>query len=246
MAKKKPSTPRSFTGMIRGRDRRIQAIAKSARDLVFEELPEAAESFHSGRDPLAIYRTEGEVCWIQPFTKHCNVYFVRGTELTDPEGQLKGTSDRFRFVQLRSLKDLETFPIREWIRETVELNEETIAGGVSYEEVLERLREVSQRFPETKETLTWGRPHFRVKEKIFCGCGEANGRVSIGLKLERRESELMMKLPGIEKAPYSRKGDGWIAIDPGVFDDWDEIERFLLESYRLVAPKKLAAQLDES
>ena len=30
--------------------------------------------------------------------------------------------------------------------------------------------------------------------------------------MEAYESQLMMKLPGIEKAPYSRKNDGWVTI----------------------------------
>ena len=62
--------------------------------------------------------------------------------------------------------------------------------------------------------------------------------------MEAYQSEVMMKLPGIEKAPYSRKGDGWVTIDPGVFDEWDEIERLLVESYRLIAPKRTVALLD--
>ena len=36
-----------------------------------------------------------------------------------------------------------------------------------------------------------------------------------------------------------------VSIDPAVFDDWDEIERFRVGSYRLIAPKKLVASLDE-
>lgn len=38
--------------------------------------------------------------------------------------------------------------------------------------------------PETKETLTWGQPHFRVGEKIFAGCGDEKGRTVIGFKLD--------------------------------------------------------------
>jgi len=62
--------------------------------------------------------------------------------------------------------------------------------------------------------------------------------------MESHQSEMMMKVPGIEKAPYSRKGDGWVTIDPAVFDDWDEIERLLVGSYRLIAPKRTVALLD--
>ena len=48
-----------------------------------------------------------------------------------------------------------------------------------------------------------------------------------------------MTVPGIEKAAYSRPDDGWIQIDPCVFDDWEEIERLIVGSYRRIAPKRL-------
>ena len=119
-----------------------------------------------------------------------------------------------------------------------------VRDGWSFEDVLERLRSVCLDLPDTKETMTWGKPHFRVGEKIFCGCGESQGGPQIGLKMERDESKRMMRVPGIEKAAYSRPGDGWVSIDPGQFDDWDEIERRIVDSYRLIAPKRTLARLD--
>ena len=92
--------------------------------------------------------------------------------------------------------------------------------------------------------MTWGKPHFRVGEKIFCGCGEQHGRPSLGLKAEVGESRVLMRLPGIGKAPYSRPNDGWIEIDPNELDDWEEIERLVIGSYRLIAPKRTLALLD--
>jgi hypothetical protein len=56
--------------------------------------------------------------------------------------------------------------------------------------------------------------------------------------MEPNESRLLMTLPGVEKASYSRPNDGWVQIDPHVFDDWDEIERLIIGSYRLIAPKR--------
>ena len=38
------------------------------------------------------------------------------------------------------------------------------------ETVLNRMREICLALPDTKETMTWGKPHFRVIEKIFAGC----------------------------------------------------------------------------
>jgi hypothetical protein len=39
--------------------------------------------------------------------------------------------------------------------------------------------------------------------------------------MEQNESVLMQKGPEIEKAPYSRPGNRWVAIDPYVLDNWD-------------------------
>ena len=240
----KPSQPRNFAGVTQGRSRSVHSIAKALRGLVYEELPDAQESFYGGQRPMAMYRTLADVCWIQPLKQRCNIYFMRGPELTDNDQILEGTSDRFRFAKVGSLDDVETFPLREWLRESVVLNEAATRNGMSFEEVLGKLQTICLALPNTKETLTWGKPHFRVGEKIFCGCSEDQGGPRIGLKMESYESELMMKLPGIEKAPYSRKGDGWVSIDPGVFDDWDEIERLLVGSYRLIAPKRTVDLLD--
>lgn len=232
---------RSFAALIRGRARPVQRLARTIRMLVAEELPGVEESFHSGCQALALYRFGSEVCWIQPLTACCNVYFTRGTELDDPDGLLKGTSDRQRFVKVRSQDEVESLPLRAWIRQSVQLNAQAVAEGPPFSGVLERLRNIALQLPETRETLTWGRPYFRVREKIFCGCGEIHGTARISLKMDGAEAELLMKAPGVVKAPYSRPGHGWVQIDPATFDDWDEIQRLVVGSFCLIAPRKLAA-----
>ncbi len=221
----------------------MQRIAKAVRDLVYEELPDAQERFYGGKHAMAMYRTTADVCWIQPLKERCNIYFMRGPELTDDGQLLEGTSKRQRHAKIRAVADIEQLPLRTWLQESVALNEAAASSGMSFEQVLEKLQTICLALPNTKETLTWGMPHFRVGEKIFCGCGEDQGRPRLGLKMEAYESQLMMKLPGIEKAPYSRKNDGWVTIDPGEFDDWEEIERLIVASYRLIAPKRVVARL---
>ena len=240
----KTPTPKSFGGMIRGRTKPVPEIAQALRAIVYEELPEAEESFYGGINPMAMYRTMADVCWIQVQRNRCNLYFVRGPELTDPDGILEGSSDRMRHAKVGSVELIEELPILEWLRESVELNEAEISGGLKADEVLEKVRKIGLALPNTKETITWGKPHLRVGEKIFCGCAEISGRPILGLKMERNESIMLMKVPGVEKAPYSRPNDGWVTIDPNTFDDWDEIERLVVGSYRLIAPKRLVAQLD--
>lgn len=243
-AGEKSAPLKNFAGVIRGSSRPVQSIAKALRKLVCEELPDVAERYYAGRRPMAMYRTIADVCWIQPQLRHCNIYFMRGAELADPKKILEGMSERFKHAKVRTLDDLEALPLRAWLRATAALNAATLRGGLNFEQVLRKLRTICLALPDTKETLTWGIPHFRVGEKIFCGCAEDRGRPRIGLKMERYHSEVMMKLPGIEKAPYSRPGDGWVTIDPGVFDDWEELESLLVGSFRLIAPKRTLALLD--
>ncbi|HMJ53252.1 MAG TPA: hypothetical protein VK540_14295 [Polyangiaceae bacterium] len=41
--------------------------------------------------------------------------------------------------------------------------------------ILTKMRAICLSLPDTKETLTWGQPHFRVGDKIFSGYGEEKG-----------------------------------------------------------------------
>jgi hypothetical protein len=47
----------------------------------------------------------------------------------------------------------------------------------------------------------------------------------------------------VEKAAYSRPNDGWVQVDPCVFDDWEEIKSLLIDSYRLIAPKRMQSRI---
>ena len=60
---------------------------------------------------------------------------------------------------------------------------------------LERMREICLSLPDTKETPTWGSPHFRVGDKIFAGCGEEKGKGSIGFKLEMAHAAEIVSRP---------------------------------------------------
>jgi len=62
--------------------------------------------------------------------------------------------------------------LRAWLQESVALNEAAVGRGMNFEQVLCKLRTICLALPNTKETLTWGIPHIRVGEKIFCGCAE--------------------------------------------------------------------------
>ena len=109
---------------------------------------------------------------------------------------------------------------------------------------LETVRRICLSLPETEETPTWGKPHFRVKRKIFAGYGEEKGRETIGFKLEMEHAELLVQNDKrFTRAPYVGH-KGWVSMDAAGAKDEKELRSLILESYRLIAPKKLVAQLD--
>jgi predicted DNA-binding protein (MmcQ/YjbR family) len=105
------------------------------------------------------------------------------------------------------------------------------------------MRAICLALPDTKETLTWGQPHFRVGEKIFAGCGEEKGRVVIGFKLDMDHADAIIQDPRFWRAPYVGH-KGWVSMDAGGVDDWDEVRPLVLESYRLIAPRRTVAKLE--
>jgi predicted DNA-binding protein (MmcQ/YjbR family) len=108
---------------------------------------------------------------------------------------------------------------------------------------LARIRKICLSLPDTKETMTWGKPHFRVGEKIFAGYGEENGKRAVGFKLEMAHANLAVQVPGFSRAPYVGH-KGWVSLETDSVKDWEEVREMILESYRLIAPKRSLAKLD--
>jgi predicted DNA-binding protein (MmcQ/YjbR family) len=103
---------------------------------------------------------------------------------------------------------------------------------------LERLRKIALALPDTEETMTWGEPHFRVKEKIFCGYGKEKGKEVIGFKLEMEHADILVHNdPRFTRAPYVGH-KGWVSMDAKGIKDWDEVRTLIEESYRLISAKK--------
>jgi predicted DNA-binding protein (MmcQ/YjbR family) len=107
---------------------------------------------------------------------------------------------------------------------------------------LAAMRRICLSLPDTKETLTWGQPHFRVDDKIFSGCGDEKGRLTIGFKLEMEHAAAILSDPRFTRAPYVGRY-GWVSLDASQVDDWKEVEMLVRESYSLIAPKASTAKL---
>jgi hypothetical protein len=114
---------------------------------------------------------------------------------------------------------------------------------------LERLRRTCLALPEATEKVAWGDPTWRVRNRIFAmqkGNYEG-GRPSVWLKAEAGVQEMLVDGdPDRFFVPPYVGQKGWV----GVHLDckriaWAMLEELIEQSYRLIAPKRLAARLDE-
>jgi predicted DNA-binding protein (MmcQ/YjbR family) len=109
-------------------------------------------------------------------------------------------------------------------------------------DLIERLRSISMEFPQAIEKQTWGHPTFRVKDKIFVGCGyDDQGRATASMKSSEQAALLEIGDPFFMPAYVGSKG--WIGIYLDKVLDWGEIEELVEDSYRLIAPKSLLKEL---
>lgn len=106
-----------------------------------------------------------------------------------------------------------------------------------------KLREICLALPEVEETLTWDHPNFRVVRKIFCIMGGYPGEPNITVKVGKPMLEVFLKDPRFVLASHIGK-HGWVSM-PGATGrlNWTEIASLCRESYRRVAPARLAKQV---
>lgn len=109
------------------------------------------------------------------------------------------------------------------------------------------LRDHGLAFPEAEEHFPWEHMALKVRGKIFVFMDESEGALSLTVKLPvSRDFALVFDFA--EPAGYGLGRSGWISCRFGVSEapDLDLLKRWLAESYRAMAPKKLAALLPEA
>ncbi len=115
------------------------------------------------------------------------------------------------------------------------------------DELLERLRAICLVLPQATE-----RPGhhvaFQVQEKTFVWFTDNHhndGRIAVTFKAPPGAQDVLVGAdPDRFFVPPYVGARGWVGLrlDPGPVD-WDEVADLLTDSYRLIAPKRLAASL---
>jgi predicted DNA-binding protein (MmcQ/YjbR family) len=110
---------------------------------------------------------------------------------------------------------------------------------------IDRLRAICLALPEAVEKEAWGDPTFRVRDKIFAMEKRGDGRVSLWCKAPPG-SQMVLVGADSERLfvpPYVGHR-GWIGVRLDRAPDWDEAALLVRRSYRLTAPKRLAALIE--
>ena len=116
---------------------------------------------------------------------------------------------------------------------------------------LARLRKVCLALPEAHEVEAWGEPTFRVRNKLFAMYAASNnhhggGRPAVWCQAAPGNQALMVRAePDRFFVPPYVGPSGWVGVWLDRRPDWSEVRELMRDSYRLVAPKRLAAQLED-
>jgi predicted DNA-binding protein (MmcQ/YjbR family) len=110
--------------------------------------------------------------------------------------------------------------------------------------VRDKLRAFALAFPGAAEDQPWGEDVTKVNGKIFVFLGPATSK-RMTVKLDESHGHALT-IEGAEPTGYGLGASGWVTVPlraPGV--TLDLLRDWVEESYRIVAPKRLIAQLDD-
>jgi predicted DNA-binding protein (MmcQ/YjbR family) len=107
-----------------------------------------------------------------------------------------------------------------------------------------RIREICLRLPEATEEPFGGHsaPSYRVRGKLFVMTSEDGGYLTFKAGAGVQQA-LVGGDPGRFFVPAYVGHKGWLGARLDVDQDWTELAGLIEDSYRLIAPKRLTAQL---
>jgi predicted DNA-binding protein (MmcQ/YjbR family) len=107
-----------------------------------------------------------------------------------------------------------------------------------------RLRALALAYPEAHEEFPWGESVIKVRGRIFLFLAHSDGVLSLTVKLPG-SATLALDLPFASPMGYGLGKSGWVTARFGSRDapPLGVLERWIDESYRAVAPKRLVLRL---
>jgi predicted DNA-binding protein (MmcQ/YjbR family) len=110
--------------------------------------------------------------------------------------------------------------------------------------VLEKLRTICLRLPETREQRQFGHPVWQAGKKTFALARHDAAALTFSFWVGVDQQGLLTDDPRYRIPPYMGH-NGWIALDVSENRDWREIEALIMNSYRHFALKRMLLQLKD-
>jgi phosphoribosylglycinamide formyltransferase-1 len=128
-------------------------------------------------------------------------------------------------------------------------DEQADSSPASEDERLVRLATICEVFPEVEREYMGVHARFVVRKKTFAyflNDHHGDGIVALCVKVVPGEnSELIGSDPERFYRPAYLDANGWVGLRLDVDEvDWDEVAAFAANSFRLIAPKRLAALVE--
>ena len=116
--------------------------------------------------------------------------------------------------------------------------------------ILPEVRRLCLGFPEATEQETWGHPTFRIGRKLFATYGrveQPDGEAvsTMTMKAAAGEQDSLLAEGHPFFYPNYVGSKGWIGVLVDDDTDWTEIAELVEDSFRLIAPKRVSAKLDD-
>lgn len=105
------------------------------------------------------------------------------------------------------------------------------------------LRSLAQALPEVTERETWGRPTFRVRDKMFLTLGDDATTATVKAKPDEQAGLVAADPDAFASAPYVGR-HGWVRLQLDRVGS-AQAEELVLEAWRQTAPKRLLRTFDE-
>jgi predicted DNA-binding protein (MmcQ/YjbR family) len=109
----------------------------------------------------------------------------------------------------------------------------------------DRLLAIVLELPGAYEDRPWGSVHCKVDGKIFVGWGRhEDGEMSMGIRVDKALQPMLVKSDRRFTIAKYVGQHGGVDMRLGPKPDWAEVENLIVESYRIIAPKRRVKELD--
>lgn len=119
-----PAPPPKLLELLTTRETGVADLTLALRELVLEEAPESTEFVHDVKYAIALNYTftgkmKGAFVHVVAYTKHVNLGFWAGADLTDPRKLLQGDGKKIRHIRFESRDDVARAFVRKFLREAI-------------------------------------------------------------------------------------------------------------------------------